>query len=68
MRWGKRGRRVREGGREGGREGVPALHAQHEGDGVHEVGLAAAIGSDDGRKVPEGAYHLGRTREAREEM
>ena len=37
---------------------LPALHAQDEGDGIHKVGLAAAIRPDDGRKVTEGAYHL----------
>jgi hypothetical protein len=29
-------------------------HAQHEADGVHEVGLARAVGPDDGGEVLEG--------------
>lgn len=27
-------------------------HAQHKGDGIHHVGLAGAIGSDDGGEGP----------------
>ena len=33
---------------------VAGLHAQDEGDGVHEVGLAGAVGTDDAGEVMEG--------------
>ena len=34
------------------------LDAEDEGDGVHEIGLACAIGADDGGEVAEGPYSL----------
>lgn len=41
---------------------VPAemdgTHAQHEADGVHEVGLPRAVGADDGCEVAEGTDDL----------
>ena len=33
---------------------VAGLHAQDEGDGVHEVGLAGSVGTDDAGEVMEG--------------
>ena len=33
---------------------VAGLHAQDEGNGVHEVGLAGAVGTDDAGEVMEG--------------
>jgi len=37
---------------------IPALHAEDEGDGVHQVGLSAAVGANDGGEVSEGTNHL----------
>ena len=34
------------------------LDAQHEADGVHQVGLARSIGPDHAGEVLEGPYHL----------
>mmetsp|Transcript_10946 Transcript_10946/g.46731 ORF Transcript_10946/g.46731 Transcript_10946/m.46731 type:complete len:262 (+) Transcript_10946:3143-3928(+) len=34
------------------------LHAQHERDGIHQVGLAAAVRADDGRELLERTDHL----------
>lgn len=39
---------------------LPALHAEDEGDGVHQVGLSAAVGADDGGEVSERTNHLTR--------
>lgn len=37
---------------------VCGADAEHKTDGVHEIGLAGAIGTDDGREVEEGADGL----------
>jgi hypothetical protein len=35
-----------------------ALHTEDKRDGIHEIGLARAIGPDDGREIPERADDL----------
>jgi hypothetical protein len=35
-----------------------ALYAEDEGYGVHEIGLARAIGTDDRREIAKWAYYL----------
>lgn len=37
---------------------LASADAEDEADGVHEIGLAGAVGADDGGEVVEGTDHL----------